>query len=154
MNKIQTMESIISSIAKKLNVEIVDIQYVRENGVLVVRIFIDKPGGVAINDCENINHIFGEILDASDLFKNSYILEISSPGPNRALKKEESFKRFIGNVVKIQTFQTINNQRNFFGRLLDFKDSKIKINDVTNGILEIEFLNIKKANIATDYLGG
>jgi ribosome maturation factor RimP len=152
MNKIEEIENLLGSIAKISSIEIVDVQYVKENGVWIVRIFIDKDGGVTISDCENINHVFGVILDESNVLKDSYyILEISSPGLNRVLKKEESFKRFIGSVVRIQTFEPINNQRNFLGKLLDFKNSKVKIDDVTNGILGINFLDIKKANVVTDH---
>ncbi|MDR1926823.1 MAG: ribosome maturation factor RimP [Endomicrobium sp.] len=152
MNKIEEIKILLDPIAKISSIEIVDIQYVKENGVWILRIFIDKDGGVTISDCENISNVFGVILDESNVLKNSYyILEISSPGLNRVLKKKESFKRFIGSVVRIQTFELINNQRNFLGKLLDFKNNKLKIDDVTNGIVGIKFLNIKKANVVTDH---
>ncbi|MDR0956884.1 MAG: ribosome maturation factor RimP [Endomicrobium sp.] len=151
MNKIEEIENLLESIAKKENIELVDVQYVKEDGDCLVRIFIDKSDGVIkISDCENISRIFSIVLDKSDIFKDSYILEVSSPGFNRILKKEESFKRFIGAKVRIQTFDLINNQRFFSGKLLDFRDSKAKVDDVMNGIVEINFLNIKKANVETE----
>ncbi|MDR3092486.1 MAG: ribosome maturation factor RimP [Endomicrobium sp.] len=150
MEKTQEIEDLLAPIAAEKKVEIVDVQYVKEVGSWVARIFIDKDGGVTMKDCENISYVFSAFLDKSDILKDSYILEISSPGPNRVLKKEESFKRFVGSKVRIQTFKPINNQRNFLGTLLNFKDGKMKINDVANGIVEIEFSDIKKANIETD----
>jgi ribosome maturation factor RimP len=151
MNKIKEIENLLEPVARKEGIELVDVQYVKEDNDWIARIFIDKNNGVIkISDCENLSRIFSVVLDKSDIFNDSYILEVSSPGPNRALKKEESFKRFIGTKVKIQTFEHINNQRNFLGKLLDFQDGKAKVNDVTNGIVEINFLNIKKANVETE----
>ncbi|MDR3256818.1 MAG: ribosome maturation factor RimP [Endomicrobium sp.] len=147
MNKAQEIEDFLTPVATREKVEIVDVQYVKENGDWVVRVFIDKDNGITMSECENMSHIFGAFLDESDILKESYVLEISSPGFNRVLKKEETFKHFIGSKVKIHTFNAINNQKNFLGTLLDFKDGKAKINDVTNGTIEIEFLNIKKANV-------
>jgi ribosome maturation factor RimP len=150
MNKAQKIESLLEIVAAQEKIELVDVEYVKENGDWIVRIFIDKDGAVTISDCENVSRIFGAVLHKSDILNDFDILEISSPGLNRVLKKEENFKRFIGSNVRIQTFEPINNQKNFLGKLLDFKDGKIKIDDVTNAVAQIDFLNVKKANIETD----
>jgi ribosome maturation factor RimP len=150
MNKAQTIESLLKNVAEQEKIELVDVCYVKENGDWILRIFIDKDGGVTISDCENVSRVFGGFLRKSDILKDFDILEISSPGLNRVLKKEESFKRFIGSNVRIQTFEPINNQKNFLGKLLDFKDGEIKIDDVTSGVVQINFLNVKRANIETD----
>jgi len=149
MNKAQEIESLLLPIAAREKVEIVDVHYVRGSGVWVVRIFIDKDGGVTIKDCESMSYIFSYVLDVNNVLVNSYSLEISSPGPNRVLKNKESFKRFTGSRVRIRTFNTINNQKNFLGILLGFMNGKVKIHDVSGGILEIEFLDIKRANMET-----
>ncbi|GHT37851.1 ribosome maturation factor [Endomicrobiia bacterium] len=150
MDKIQKIESSLETVIAQEKIELVDVQYVKENGDWIVRIFIDKNGGVTMSDCENISHVFSAVLCENDILKDSDVLEISSPGLNRILKKEESFKRFIGSNIRIQTFEAINNQKNFLGKLVGFKDGKVKIDDVTNGMVEINFLDIKKANIETD----
>ncbi|OEG71033.1 ribosome maturation factor RimP [Candidatus Endomicrobiellum trichonymphae] len=152
MKKAQKIEDLLAPVAASEKIEIVDVQYVKEAGDWVARIFIDKDGGVTINDCENISCIFSAFLDESDsdILKDSYVLEISSPGFNRVLKNEKNFRRFVGSKTRIQTFKPINNQRNFLGTLLNFEDGKIKIDDAINGIVEIEFSDIKKANIETD----
>jgi ribosome maturation factor RimP len=149
--KAKEIENLLEPIAVKENYELVDVEYVKENGGWVARVFIDKNGGVTMSDCEKMSMLFSTLLDESDILKDSYILEISSPGLNRVLKKEESFKRFIGSKIRLQTLEPINNQRNFLGSLLDFKDGKIKVDDVTNGIVEIKFLDIKKANVETEF---
>ena len=89
-------------------------------------------------------------LDTSDILNESYVLEVSSPGINRALRKEKDFKRFAGEKVRVQTFTPVNNQKNFLGKLISFENGKAKINDVTNGEVEINFLDIKKANLEAD----
>ncbi|MDR1474479.1 MAG: ribosome maturation factor RimP [Endomicrobium sp.] len=151
MTKAVEIENLIESITIKENYELVDVQYVKENGDWIVRIFIDKDGGVTMSDCEKISLLFGAVLDERDILKDSYVLEVSSPGLNRVLKKEESFKRFIGAKIRLQTFEAINNQKNFLGKLLDFKDGIVKIEDAANGIVEIKFLDIKKANVETEF---
>jgi ribosome maturation factor RimP len=150
MKKSQKIESLLAPVAAREKIEIVDVHYVKEAGGWVARIFIDKDGGVTINDCENISSIFGTFLDESDILKDSYVLEISSPGFNRVLKNEKSFRRFMGSKTRIQTCKPINNQRNFLGTLLNLEDGRRKIDDVINGIVEIEFSDIKKANVETD----
>jgi ribosome maturation factor RimP len=131
----------------KERIKIIDIEYVKENDNLIVRIFIDKNGGIMISDCERMSYIFKNVLDRSNILKNSYILEISSPGLNRILKSEMDFKCYIGKKIRIQTNIIINNQKKFLGILLDFKNKKVKIDDLTSGVNEINFLDIKKANI-------
>jgi ribosome maturation factor RimP len=149
-SKVQEIENLLAPVAVKEKIEIVDVEYVKESGNWVARIFIDKDGGVTLSDCEKISRIFSTFLDKSDILKDSYVLEVSSPGINRILKEEESFKFFTGSKVRIQTFTPINNQRNFLGTLLDFADGRARLDDITNGIIEIEFLNIRKANIEAE----
>lgn len=148
--KTKEIEEFLTPFAEQENVEVVDVQYLKENGSWVVRVFIDKENGVFMDDCEKMSHIFGDALDQCDILQNSYMLEISSPGINRVLRKEKDFERFVGERAKIQTFTPINNQKNFLGELLSFENGKIKINDVTNGEVEINFSDIKKANLEAD----
>lgn len=149
-SKAEELEEFLTPVAQSENIEIVDVQYVKENGSRVARIFIDKTGGVTMDDCEKMSYIFGDALDSGDILQESYILEISSPGINRTLKKEKDFERFIGEKIRVQTFSPINNQRNFLGKLIGAGAGKIKIDDVTKGEVEIDFCGIKKANLEAD----
>ncbi|MCL2144391.1 MAG: ribosome maturation factor RimP [Endomicrobia bacterium] len=150
ISKTKAIEELLIPAADDRNMEIIDVQYLRENGNWVARVFIDKKDGISIDDCEKMSRIFGDILDANDTLNESYVLEVSSPGVNRALRKEKDFKNFTGSKARIQTFNAVNNQRNFLGEILYFKDGKIKINDVTKGEVEIDFSDIKKANLEAD----
>ena len=149
-DKALKIEEFLTQAAESEGVEIVDVQHVKENGTWVARIFIDKEGGVTMSDCEKMSRLFGALLDESDILSDSYVLEISSPGFDRALKNEKSFKRFAGSKARIQSFEPINNQKNFSGIILSCEDGKVKIEDVTKGKVEIELKNIRKANLETD----
>ena len=155
--RIEEIKNLLTPIAEKEKIEIVDVQHITENGSWILRIFIDKSDGVTIDDCENVSRVFGSFLDKNNVFTSSYFLEVSSPGPNRVLSKEENFKHFTGNKVRIRTLFPINNRRDFLGILLGFVNGKVKINDFNYGILEIRFSDIKRANVVTDdieYGGG
>jgi len=144
------IETLLAPSAQNEGIEIVDVQYVKENGSWTARIFIDKESGVTMDDCETMSRLFGTLLDEKDIISDSYVLEISSPGLNRVLKSEKDFKRFTGSKARIQTFSPINNQRNFLGTLVSCGNGKVKIDDVTKGEVEIEINGIRKANIEAD----
>ncbi|MDR3112656.1 MAG: ribosome maturation factor RimP [Elusimicrobiota bacterium] len=147
MFKVREIENLFSPFAEKEKVEVVDVCYTKENGDWILKIFIDKENGVNMDDCERLSKIFSKILDENDILDNSYILEVSSPGLNRILKKESHFKKFVRSNARIQTFNPINNQKNFLGEILEVLNGSIKLNDVTNGQVEIRINNIKKANV-------
>jgi len=150
-NKALEAETLLGRAAEKENMEIVDVQYVKENGDWILRVFIDKDGGVKMSDCECMSRIFEECLDASDVLTDPYVLEVSSPGMDRVLKNEKAFKKFVGSKIKVQTLNPIGNQRNFTGNLLSCSYGKITVEDLTNGKITIEISDIKKANLETDY---
>jgi ribosome maturation factor RimP len=89
MSIIHEIEKLLIPIASKERIEIIDMQYVKENDDWIVRIFIDKNDGIMISDCERMSRIFGTILDESNILENSYILEVSSPGQNKILKTKK-----------------------------------------------------------------
>ncbi|MDR2772278.1 MAG: ribosome maturation factor RimP [Elusimicrobiota bacterium] len=146
-NKEKEIEACLSVRAKEAGFEIVDVEYVKEGRERYVRIYIDKDGGIDLGDCEKMSFIFGDILDDSGIIEESYILEISSPGLYRSLRQEKDFIRFIGSIVRIQTLVALDDQRNFFGTILSYDKGILKLEDKTIGEIEIEYSNIKKANI-------
>lgn len=150
MNIQEQIEKIVLPLAEKEKVEIVDIEYVRENGENILRIYIDTPNGVNLDLCTKMSHIFGDEIDKNDPIKEHYILEISSPGIDRILKKEKDFLRFKGFCIKVTTVTAINNQKHFKGQLVAVANNKIVIDDVTNGIVEIEIVKILKAQVDSE----
>jgi len=130
----------------KKNMELVDLEWRRERNGWVLRIFIDKPGGVTIADCAKISGIVGEILDKKNIIHRSYILEVSSPGIERPLVKKEDYERFKGEKAKIILKTPVSGRRNFTGIILGIKKDLVQI-EVEGRIWEFSLDNIKKANL-------
>ena len=151
MEIVKAVEEILLPIADKENIEIVDIEYVKETKQKVLRIYIDKENGVNLDDCTKMSNLFGDMLDKKDIIKEEYVLEVSSPGLDRILKKEKDFNRFKGYKIKVTTAVAINNQKHFNGQLITTADNKIVINDLTKGIVEIEISNIIRAKLDQDF---
>ena len=97
--------------------ELVDVEYVKEGGSWYLRAYIDKPGGIAVDDCEVISRALSDLLDEHDFIEYSYILEVSSPGLGRPLKKEKDFVRSQGELVEVRTYRAIQHQKEFTGIL-------------------------------------
>ncbi len=97
--------------------ELVDVEYVKEAGTWYLRAYIDKEGGITVDDCEVINRKLGDWLDQEDFIQESYILEVSSPGLGRPLKKEKDFVRSMGREVEVKLYKAINKQKDYTGVL-------------------------------------
>lgn len=99
-------EELINPIMEENNFELVDVEYVREAGNWYLRAYIDKEGGITIDDCEMVNRTLSDIMDKEDFISGSYILEVSSPGLGRQLKKDKDFRRSIGSEVDLKFYKT------------------------------------------------
>ena len=110
-------EALILPIVERMEFELVDVEYVKEGSTWYLRAYIDKPGGITVNDCEAVAREMNEILDAEDFISDSYIFEVSSPGLGRALTKEKDYVRNIGKDVEIRTYRSINRCKDFCGVL-------------------------------------
>lgn len=111
------VEAIARPVVEENGMELVDVQYVKEKGRWYLRVFIDKPGGVTVDDCQLISEKLDPILDARDPIPHAYVLEVSSPGIERPLKKLSHFQRFEGSKVLLTTYVPIEGRRRFKGRL-------------------------------------
>lgn len=97
-------EDMVMPIILSNNFELVDVEYVKEAGNYYLRIYVDKEGGITVDDCEIVSRALGDLLDEKDFIEDSYILEVSSPGLGRPLKKEKDFKRSVGMEVELHLF--------------------------------------------------
>ena len=120
-------EELLTPIVEKHEFELVDVEYVKEGGTWYLRAYIDKPGGIAVNDCAMISREFSEILDEKDYIEDAYIFEVSSPGLGRPLKKEKDFARNVGEEVEIRTYRAIDKQKEFIGILKDYDKDTVTI---------------------------
>ena len=113
----QKTEKLLMPIMEANGFELVDVEYVKEAGNWYLRAYIDKPGGITVDDCEVVNPELGDLLDRDDFIDDSYILEVSSPGLGRPLKKERDFIRSKGEEVEIRTYRMVDRQKEFRGVL-------------------------------------
>ncbi|MCI8321875.1 MAG: ribosome maturation factor RimP [Dorea sp.] len=120
-------EEILIPITEEHGCELVDVEYVKEGGTWYLRAYIDKPGGVSINDCEAVSRKLSDILDEEDYIDDSYIMEVSSPGLGRPLKKEKDFKRSLGEEVELKTYRMIDKQKEFTGILKSYDDDSVTV---------------------------
>lgn len=137
-------------ILSEAGLELVEIQFRREKRGWVLRVFIDKEGGVTLDDCANISREIGRVLDIEDFISVPYILEVSSPGLTRPLKDERDFLRYRGRLIKVKTFSPVEEFRQFKGRLLGITDRNIEL-EVEGRILCIPISNVAKANLEIDF---
>ncbi|MDU4959864.1 MAG: ribosome maturation factor RimP [Sporomusaceae bacterium] len=120
----QEVERLVLPCLEDSGIELVDIEYVRERDWFL-RIYIDKPGGIGVDDCQWLSEQIGEKLDAADLIRDSYYLEVSSPGLDRPLKKERDFVRHAGQKVEVHTFAPVNGKKLLTGVLKGLVDGRI-----------------------------
>ena len=123
----QKAEAIAEPIVSSFGFELVDVEYVKEAGTWYLRLYIDKEGGITIDDCEAVSHLFSDKLDEEDFIDDAYIMEVSSPGLGRPLKKEKDFKRSMGKEVEIRTYRPIDRQKEFFGILSAYDETHVTI---------------------------
>ena len=136
-------EELVLPLVEANNFELVDVEYVKEAGTWYLRVYIDKEGGININDCELVSRAFSEILDKEDPIEDAYILEVRSPGLGRPLKKDKDFVRHLGDEVEVRTYKPINKQKEFVG-LLDAWDKESVTLQLENG----EMMTIARTDIA------
>ena len=123
----QRTEELLIPILEKYEFELVDVEYVKEAGTWYLRAYIDKPGGIAINDCEVVSRELSDLLDQKDFIDDSYILEVSSPGLGRPLKKERDFARSIGAEVEIRTYRMVEGRKELTGVLEKYDSESVTV---------------------------
>jgi len=130
--------------------ELVHAEIAGPEGRPVVRVFIDKPGGVTHEDCSDMSTQIGTVLDVEDFIHSAYTLEVSSPGLERGLYKPADYERFAGHQAKIKTRTPIGNQRNFRGRIIGTENDRAIFEDRVSGRVAIPFASIARANLEID----
>ena len=147
----QKTEQLLLPIIEKNNFELVDVEYVKEAGNWYLRAYIDKPGGITVDDCEIVNRELGDLLDRDDFIDESYILEVSSPGLGRPLKKERDFIRSKGEEVEIRTYRMVDRQKEFRGVLKAWDKDTVTIEYEDGQEQVFERDNIALIRLAFDF---
>jgi ribosome maturation factor RimP len=159
---VDRVREIAERVAASAGLEIVEVELRGGGKARMLRIFIDKPGGVTHEDCANLSREVGTILDVEDVIPGgSYLLEVSSPGLDRKLTRPADYERFTGSRVRVMTRQPVNGSRHFEGRLESFQQGRLTI-EMNAGRkkprpgsgppqkLEIELTNVEKANLVPE----
>ena len=136
-------EELLLPIMEENQFELVDVEYVSEGGVYYLRAYIDKPGGITVDDCEVVSRRLSDLLDKKDFIKDaSYILEVSSPGLGRQLKKDKDFDRNMGKEVEIRLYKSFQGRKEYKGVLQAYSKDTVTIADDKEG------LTLNRADIA------
>jgi len=145
------IREIAERVAVSEGIELVDVEVHGRGPGTVVRIFLDKPGGITHGDCQTVSRQVGTILDIEDLMDARYTLEVSSPGLERRLVKPEDYQRFAGHKLKLLLRSDRNGQRRFEGRLLGLDEGNVRVEIEGGGVLLVAPGEIEKANLAPEY---
>jgi ribosome maturation factor RimP len=146
---IDRVRAVANPILSSEAMELVEIQYRREAKGWVLRLYINGEGGVTLDDCTRVSNEVGRSLDVEDFIPTPYTLEVSSPGLTRPLKEEKDFIRYCNRLIKVKTFNPIENRRQFKGRLLGISENKLEI-ESDGGILQIPLSSVARANLEFD----
>lgn len=147
----QKTEEILLPIVEKNGFELVDVEYVKEGGSWYLRAYIDKPGGINVDDCEIVSRELSDILDEKDFIDEAYILEVSSPGLGRPLKKEKDFKRSLGQEVEVRTYRMMDRKKEFIGILKDHDKDTVTIEMEDGSLKTFEKGDIALIRLAFDF---
>lgn len=121
------IENLLEPIINNLGYILYDVQYIKEGKDYYLRITIDKNGGISIEDCENVNNAIDNPLDIADIIQDSYILEVSSPGIERVLRKHWHFEKQLGNTISVKLFKAVNKVKEFNGILREYNEENLKL---------------------------
>jgi len=149
MGKVPIAQSVIELIQPALlanGFELIDVEFKKEGKNWTLRIYIDKENGVTITDCQKVSGLVGDLIEVEDFITPGYILEVSSPGLNRTLKKEKDFIRFSGKKISVQCHVPLNGQKKFIGFLTKFKDKSIHL-EMDGQLYSIPLNRVSKANL-------
>ena len=154
MAKIKT-EEVVFDLAKPItdeyDFELVDVEYKKEGQNWYLRVYIDKDGGIALNDCETVSNRLSDILDEKDPIDGSYFLEVSSPGLDRPLKKERDFIRYMDREVEISLYQAVNNSKNYKGINKGVKDDILTIELEDHSLLEVPMKSVASVRLYFEF---
>lgn len=128
----QETEKLLEPMMEEYGFELVDVEYVKEGSNWYLRAYIDKEGGITVDDCELVSRRMSVLLDEKDYVEDSYIFEVSSPGLGRPLKKEKDYVRSIGKDIEIRTYRAVDKEKEFYGILKSYDDKTVTI-EMDNG---------------------
>ncbi len=147
---IEQIEQVTGPVLAENKADLVDLHFVHEHGGWVLRFFLDKEGGITLDDCATLSHRIGDVLDTANIISQSYALEVSSPGLHRPLKKEKDFQKFVGERVDITLFAPIEGRRHFKGSIHSASEGVVVVKDEEERVYTLPLIGIAKAKLDPD----
>jgi len=144
------VQSLVEPILEGMGYELVDVEYVSSFGRWILRLFVDKEGGVTIGDCARISEELGDLLDVKEFIRHEYNLEVSSPGLDRPLRKEKDLPRAVGKKVKVRLAAPLNGRRNFTGVLVRYEGGLLHL-EVDGQEVTLPWPDVEKANLIFEF---
>jgi ribosome maturation factor RimP len=152
---VEHVRQIAERVTASQGLELVEVEFRGGGKARMLRLFIDKPGGVTHEDCAFVSRELGTILDVEDVIPGAYTLEVSSPGLDRKLTKPSDFERFAGSLVRLIAREPVDGSRHFEGRLQGLRDGRVALQvgskKVPTHAVEIELSNVEKANLVPEF---
>ncbi len=147
-NTEQRLEALLSPVLEELAYELVDLEFVKEGQSWYLRLYLDKEGGITLDDCEKASRAIEVVMDEKDPIEQAYYLEVSSPGLDRPLKKEKDFIKYAGEVVDVKLYRAQNKKKTFQGELVGLKDDVVTILDEAGEPLSFARKDIAQIRLA------
>ncbi|HSW10955.1 MAG TPA: ribosome maturation factor RimP [Bacillota bacterium] len=138
-------------IAERLGLELVEVAYSRASGSWQLRVILDKENGIGVEDCQRFSEELGRALDEADLVPHSYLLEVSSPGMERPLKREADFQRFAGERVQVVVFAPIDGRKRLVGQLLGLVEGEVRVRLESGEVVGVPYTAVARARLAPEF---
>ncbi|WP_277673286.1 ribosome maturation factor RimP [Piscibacillus halophilus] len=151
---VELTEELVQPIVDEMNLELVEVEFVKEGNNYFLRVYVDKEGGIDIEECGKVSEQLSEKLDEADPIEQAYFLEVSSPGVERRLKKRSDFERFVGSHIYVKTYEPIDGNKEFYGDLIAFENDLVTLvikEKTREKEIQIPYDKIAKANIAVTF---
>lgn len=147
---IRDVNRLIEPVLDEMGFELVDTEYLSEHGKWVLRVYADEEGGITVDNCAKISKEISALIETSDIFQDEYVLEVSSPGLNRPLKRERDFQRVVGKKIKVKMYNPVKDQKNFTGYLKAYKNGVLYI-EMKDKQVSLPRQEVKKANLVYEF---
>lgn len=147
---LEEVRQVIEPLLQSQGFELVDLEYQRWPQGWVLRIYLDREGGITLDDCAEVSGEIGAVLEVKDVIPNPYVLEVSSPGLTRPLRKPEDFNKFSNRLVKIKLYEPVEGRKNFRGNLLGLEGEKVRL-EIEGRVYELPLQGIAKANLEIEF---
>lgn len=141
---------LVEPILEGIGFELVEVEYLSERGRWILRLYVDKEGGVSVDDCARVSREVGDVIDVKDIIRHGHVLEVSSPGLHRPLRKEKDFLGAVGKKVKLMTAEPMEGRRNFKGRLRAFHEGTLTL-ETEEGVKDLLLENVERANLVYEF---